>query len=177
LRLSWWMARIMLPDHDPRQAKEIGDICRTRKCSIYLSTSTFLRFCLRKCGPEDFKTLRILICGAEKLPQAVAQDFEKKFGVLPLEGYGCTELSPVVSTNVPDWEQRGVRQVGNKPGTIGQPIPGVAARPLGREAPALQIAADGPLRQIEVEFLAGHVDELVIEAYFTGAEVDAQRPV
>ena len=37
-------------------------------------------------------------------------------------------MSPVVSTNVPDWEEGGARQVGNKPGSIGQPIPGVAAR-------------------------------------------------
>jgi acyl-[acyl-carrier-protein]-phospholipid O-acyltransferase/long-chain-fatty-acid--[acyl-carrier-protein] ligase len=114
--------------HDPRQAKEIGDVCRTRKCTIYLSTSTFLRFCLRKCGPEDFKTLRILICGAEKLPQSVAQDFEKKFGVLPLEGYGCTELSPAAATNLPDKVINKFRQVMNKPGTVGQAVPGVAAR-------------------------------------------------
>src|SRR5262249_17384444 len=57
-----------------------------------------------------------------------AQEFREKFGVQPLEGYGCTELSPVATANVPDWESGSVRQVGNKAGTIGQPIPGVAAR-------------------------------------------------
>ncbi|HVS36909.1 MAG TPA: AMP-binding protein, partial [Gemmataceae bacterium] len=113
---------------DPRQAKEIGELCKAQKCTIYLSTATFLRFMLRKCEPDDFKTLRILICGAEKLPQSAAQDFEKKFGVLPLEGYGCTELSPVVATNLPDKVIEGFRQVMNKPGTVGQPLPGVAAR-------------------------------------------------
>ena len=113
---------------DPRQAKEIGDLCKSQKCTIYVSTATFLRFMLRKCEPDDLKTLRILICGAEKLPQSVAQDFEKKFGVLPLEGYGCTELSPVAATNLPDKVIEGFRQVMNKPGTVGQPIPGVAAR-------------------------------------------------
>jgi acyl-[acyl-carrier-protein]-phospholipid O-acyltransferase/long-chain-fatty-acid--[acyl-carrier-protein] ligase len=34
----------------------------------------------------------------------------------------------VVSVNVPNWEQNGYRQIGNKPGSIGQPIPGVAAK-------------------------------------------------
>jgi len=87
-----------------------------------------LRFCLRRCEPGDFNTLRILMCGAEKLPQSLAQEFEQKFGVQPLEGYGCTELSPAAAANVPDWEANGTRQLGTKPGTIGRPLPGVAAR-------------------------------------------------
>jgi len=113
---------------DPRQALEIGQLCRTYRCTLFLATPTFLRFCLRRCEPGDFATLRILICGAEKLPQSLAQEFFQKFGVMPLEGYGCTELSPVAAANVPDWSGTGARQLGNKPGTIGRPIPGVAAR-------------------------------------------------
>lgn len=113
---------------DPRQAKEIGELCRKYQCSLFLSTATFLRFYLRRCEADDFKSLRILVCGAEKLPPSLAQEFEQKFGVLPMEGYGCTELSPAVTTNIPDQEISGVRQVCNKIGTIGQPLPGVAAR-------------------------------------------------
>src|ERR1700693_6228177 len=67
---------------DPRQAKEIGELSRQHQNTIFLSTATFLRFCMRKCEPEDFKMLRILMCGAEKLPPTLAQDFEKTFGVL-----------------------------------------------------------------------------------------------
>jgi acyl-[acyl-carrier-protein]-phospholipid O-acyltransferase / long-chain-fatty-acid--[acyl-carrier-protein] ligase len=131
---------------DPRQAKEIGELCRTHKCSIYVSTATFLRFCLRKCEPDDFRTLRILICGAEKLPVSLAQEFERKFGVLPLEGYGCTELSPVAASNLPDVELDGVRQIANKPGTVGQPLPGVAARVVHPDTRAtLPIGAEGLL--------------------------------
>lgn len=129
---------------DPRQAKEIGELCRKHACSLYLSTATFLRFCLRKCEADDFRTLRILICGAEKLPVSLAQEFERKFGVLPMEGYGCTELSPVASTNLPDLEIEGVRHVANKLGTVGQPIPGVAARIVHPETRApLPIGAEG----------------------------------
>ncbi|WP_157369346.1 AMP-binding protein [Zavarzinella formosa] len=113
---------------DPRQAKEIGELCKKFKCMGLISTATFLRFYLRRCDPEDFKALRILVCGAEKLPPALAHEFEAKFGILPMEGYGCTELSPVVSANVPDVELNGTRQIRNKVGTIGHPIPGVAAR-------------------------------------------------
>lgn len=119
---------------DPRQAKEIGELSRTKRCTIFLTTPTFLRFCLRRCEPEDFKTVRILMCGAEKLPQPLAQEFQAKFGVLPLEGYGCTELSPAAAANVPDREINGTRQVGNKPGTIGQPLPGIAAQIAEPEA-------------------------------------------
>jgi acyl-[acyl-carrier-protein]-phospholipid O-acyltransferase/long-chain-fatty-acid--[acyl-carrier-protein] ligase len=128
---------------DPRQAKELGELCRKYRCTIFLTTPTFLRFNLKRCQPGDFSTLRILMCGAEKLPQRLAQEFKEKFSVLPLEGYGCTELSPVAAANVPDWVKGDARQIGNKPGTIGRTVPGVAARvldpetfdplPLGRE--------------------------------------------
>src|SRR5205085_2027669 len=122
---------------DPREAKEIGKLCRQYRCTIFLTTPTLLRFCLRRCEPDDFKTVRILMVGAEKLPPALAQEFKEKFGVLPLEGYGCTELSPAAVVNVPDWEEGGVRQIGNKPGTIGRPIPGVAAKVVDPDTLAL----------------------------------------
>ena len=45
-----------------------------------------------------------------------------------MEGYGCTELAPVASVNLPDWKRPEMHQVGHKPGTVGHPIPGVAVR-------------------------------------------------
>ncbi|CAN5209034.1 hypothetical protein BH10PLA2_BH10PLA2_32960 [soil metagenome] len=113
---------------DPRQAKEIGELCKQHKATIFLSTPTLLRFCLKRCEKDDFASLRLLMLGAEKLPPSLATEFKEKFGVLPLEGYGCTELSPAAVINVPDWEHNGVKQVGNKLGTIGQPMPGIAAK-------------------------------------------------
>jgi acyl-[acyl-carrier-protein]-phospholipid O-acyltransferase/long-chain-fatty-acid--[acyl-carrier-protein] ligase len=143
---------------DPRQAKEIGELSRTQKATIYATTATFLRFCLRKCEPEDFKTLRILICGAEKLPQSVAQDFEKKFGVLPLEGYGCTELSPVATTNVPDKVIHNFRQVMNKHGTVGQPVPGVAARTVDPDTMQTQpVGTEGLLLILGANVMKGYL--------------------
>ena len=58
----------------------------------------------------------------------MADDFEAKFHVRPSEGYGCTELSPVAACNVPDFRSSHVTQIGTKRGTIGMPIPNVAAR-------------------------------------------------
>jgi acyl-[acyl-carrier-protein]-phospholipid O-acyltransferase/long-chain-fatty-acid--[acyl-carrier-protein] ligase len=113
---------------DPRQAKEIGELCKKYQCTIMVTTATFLRFYLKRSGPDDFKSVRMLFCGAEKLPPSLAEEFHRKFGVWPLEGYGCTELSPVASANIPDREVKGVKQVGNKVGTVGQPLPGIAAK-------------------------------------------------
>ena len=93
-----------------------------------LGTATFLRFYLRRAGIDDFRSLRLIICGAEKLPVKLAEEFQAKFGVLPLEGYGCTEVSPVVSTNLHDTIVTGVHQKANTSGTVGQPIPGVAVK-------------------------------------------------
>lgn len=113
---------------DPRQAKEIADLARKFKATLYIATPTFLRFFLRKAGKDDFASVRMLITGAEKLPPSLRDEFHKSFGVMPQEGYGTTELSPVVSVNVPDIEKDGVRQVGSKAGTIGQPLPGIAVK-------------------------------------------------
>ncbi|HMP01204.1 MAG TPA: AMP-binding protein [Gemmatales bacterium] len=113
---------------DPRQAKEIGEFCQKYACTIFVATPTFLRFYLRRCEPEQFRSLRMLVTGAEKLPIKLAQEFEAKFGMYPFEGYGCTELAPGVSANMPDVDVNGVRQIGHKRGTIGQPFPGVAVK-------------------------------------------------
>jgi acyl-[acyl-carrier-protein]-phospholipid O-acyltransferase/long-chain-fatty-acid--[acyl-carrier-protein] ligase len=66
--------------------------------------------------------------GAEKLREPVAQAFEEKFGLALLEGYGCTEMAPVIAVNTPDYEEPSNRQAGRKRGTVGHPIPGVVVK-------------------------------------------------
>jgi acyl-[acyl-carrier-protein]-phospholipid O-acyltransferase/long-chain-fatty-acid--[acyl-carrier-protein] ligase len=68
------------------------------------------------------------MCGPEPLPADLAKEFETKFGVKPLGGYGCPELCGATTANVPDKEMEGFRQVGAKAGTAGQPLPGMSAR-------------------------------------------------
>jgi acyl-[acyl-carrier-protein]-phospholipid O-acyltransferase / long-chain-fatty-acid--[acyl-carrier-protein] ligase len=118
---------------NPLQAREIGVLCKTHKCTIFVATPTFLRSYIKRCEADDFLSLRILVCGAERLPMAVADEFEKKFRVRPLEGYGCTELSPVAAVNVAGYRAPNQVQIGAKLGTIGMPIPNVAARIVDRE--------------------------------------------
>ncbi|MFA5140300.1 MAG: acyl-[ACP]--phospholipid O-acyltransferase [Elusimicrobiota bacterium] len=111
--------------HNPLEAKRIGELVERHGVTLLLGTPTFLLAYMRRIGPEQLRSLRAVIVGAEKLRESVAQAFRERFGKLPLEGYGCTELSPVAAVNIPDFESDGMRQRGMKPGTIGHPLPGV----------------------------------------------------
>src|SRR5207245_2554469 len=46
---------------DPRAAKEIGELCRTYACTLMAATATFLRLYMRRCQPDDFNTMRLLV--------------------------------------------------------------------------------------------------------------------
>lgn len=111
----------------PLDAKQVGKLCRKWGVTVLLATPTFLRSYMRRCEKEDFATLDIVVAGAEKLPVEMCDEFEKKFGVRPVEGYGTTELSPLVSVNVPpSRSQSGETDL--KEGSVGRPVPGVAAK-------------------------------------------------
>ena len=112
----------------PLDAQAIAALVSTYSVSMMLSTPTFLNSYTRRCPPESFGSLRIVMAGAEKLPERVAQAFEDHFGIRPLEGYGCTECSPVVAVNTYDFRAAYFRQVGAKRGTIGHPLPGIGVR-------------------------------------------------
>lgn len=118
---------------DPRAAKDVGAIVKKHAVTILLSTATFLRLYIRRCEPDDFRTIRILICGAEKLPVKLQDEFQARFGILPLEGYGSTEMSPVVSANLHAVTVDGEVQECNTRGTVGRPIVGVAVRAFSLE--------------------------------------------
>lgn len=140
---------------NPTDAKTIGELVGKYKATILISTPTFFSSYIRKCSPEEFASLRYAVVGAEKLREPVARAFKEKYGIELLEGYGCTEMSPVVAVNVPDVEVRGIHQVGRKFGTVGHPVPGVAAKVVDRETGELLAAGEeglllvsGPNRMI-----------------------------
>ncbi len=112
----------------PLDARVIGTLVREYRCTFLLATPTFLQLYLRSCEAEDFGSLQYVVTGAEKLPERLAQAFEDKFGIRPLEAYGCTECGPAVAVNTHDFRAAGFRQVGAKRGKIGHPLPGVAVR-------------------------------------------------
>ena len=114
--------------YNPLDARMVGRLCEKYDVSILMSTPTFLRTYLRRIDRAQLKALDIAVVGAEKMPLDVAEQFREKFQVMPSEGYGTTELSPVVSINIPDHRSADTQQIGTKLGTIGRPIPGVAAK-------------------------------------------------
>jgi acyl-[acyl-carrier-protein]-phospholipid O-acyltransferase/long-chain-fatty-acid--[acyl-carrier-protein] ligase len=113
---------------NPMDAKTIGELAGQYRATVIISTPTFCSSYIRKCEPEQFKHLRYAIVGAERLREPVAAAFKQKFGVDLLEGYGCTEMSPVVAVNVPDIDDGGEHQRGTRVGTVGHPLPNVAAK-------------------------------------------------
>ncbi|MBX3420339.1 MAG: AMP-binding protein [Pirellulaceae bacterium] len=111
----------------PLEARPIAKLAQEFKATILLSTPTFLRSYIRRVEPEQFKTLEVVVVGAEKMPIAVAEEFEQRFGVRPVEGYGTTELSPIVSVNVPKSRATANRS-GLREGSVGLPYSHVQAR-------------------------------------------------
>ena len=117
---------------NPTDAKTIGETVQKYKASLLISTSTFFAGYLRRCTKEEFASLRYVIAGAEKLREPVARGYREKYGITILEGYGCTELAPVVSVNINDVQSKEI-QIGHKAGTVGHPLPGVAVKVVDRD--------------------------------------------
>ncbi len=113
---------------NPLEARKIGDLCRKYGVTILISTPTFMGDYVRRCDAKDFASLRLAIVGAERLKPELADAFHEKFHLDLLQGYGCTELSPVVSVESFGYTGSDQKQVGAKRGTVGHPIPGVAVR-------------------------------------------------
>jgi acyl-[acyl-carrier-protein]-phospholipid O-acyltransferase/long-chain-fatty-acid--[acyl-carrier-protein] ligase len=130
---------------NPLDAKTIGEMVKKHKATILISTPTFCGAYLRKCAAEEFASLRYTIVGAEKLPESTAKAFKEKYGLDLLEGYGCTEMAPVVSVNIPDVMHGKIRQTGFKSGTVGHPLPGVVAKVVDRETGQLLTSGEGGL--------------------------------
>ena len=112
----------------PTDAKAIGELVHKYQGTFLLATPTFCGTFTRKCTPEQFGSLRYCVVGAEKLRDPLRKEFREVFGKELLEGYGCTELSPVVAINTPDFSFDREVQVGNRLGSVGLPLPGVSAR-------------------------------------------------
>ncbi|MDR1479807.1 MAG: AMP-binding protein [Planctomycetaceae bacterium] len=112
---------------NPLEYKRVGEMARKFGCTLFPTTPTFLRGYLRRCEPEDFAMTGTVVGGAEKLPVELMDQWEQKFGHRPVEGYGTTELSPVVSSNVPK-SRRADYKKWLREGTIGRPFFNLQAR-------------------------------------------------
>jgi acyl-[acyl-carrier-protein]-phospholipid O-acyltransferase/long-chain-fatty-acid--[acyl-carrier-protein] ligase len=103
----------------PLQPKEIVHRIRKHGATILVSTDTFITQYARAGEPGDLRSLRLTVCGAERLRDETRAFLRKKHGIELLEGYGVTEASPVVAANRPG---------ANRPGTVGQLMAGMQYR-------------------------------------------------
>jgi acyl-[acyl-carrier-protein]-phospholipid O-acyltransferase/long-chain-fatty-acid--[acyl-carrier-protein] ligase len=120
---------------NPLDARTIGTLVREHAVTILLATPTFLQIYMRGVPSGDFGSLELIIVGAEKLSERLADAVEQYFGIRPLEGYGTTECAPAVSVNLMDFRSAGVHQIGGKRGKIGRVLPGMMARLTDPENP------------------------------------------
>jgi acyl-[acyl-carrier-protein]-phospholipid O-acyltransferase/long-chain-fatty-acid--[acyl-carrier-protein] ligase len=165
---------------NPLDAKAIAALVQKYRGTFLLSTPTFCTGYTRKCSREEFATLRHVLVGAEKLRESVAQAFREAFGVELMEGYGCTEMAPVVAVNAPGFVAGRNSQIAAKAGTVGQPLPGVAVRivdpathaplPAGREGLLLVKGANRMLGYLNRPVLT---DEAVADGWYNTGDIAA----
>ena len=144
---------------NPLDASLIVKTCREFRASILCATPTFLQKYMMKAKADDFKTLRLCVTGAEKLRTELADRYRELTGRDIVEGYGCTELSPIVTINL----NNSIFTLGTKsdhPGSIGCPLPGIHARIVdintGVELPPGQ---DGKLQVRAGSVMKGYLND------------------
>jgi acyl-[acyl-carrier-protein]-phospholipid O-acyltransferase/long-chain-fatty-acid--[acyl-carrier-protein] ligase len=103
----------------PLRYRAIPEIAYRRDVTGLYGTGTFLSYWGRYANPLDFRTVRYVISGGEKLGEDVARLYLERFGLRVYEGYGATECAPVIALSTPQCYRLG---------TVGRPLPGVATR-------------------------------------------------
>jgi acyl-[acyl-carrier-protein]-phospholipid O-acyltransferase/long-chain-fatty-acid--[acyl-carrier-protein] ligase len=116
---------------NPLDAAKLVETIERHKLQLLITTPTFLRAFLRKAKPEQLRSLKMIVTGAEKLPLDLMREFEAKFGIQVSEGYGMTEASPVVACNLFDDPPSKINPdgvLGRRAGSVGRMVPGLTAR-------------------------------------------------
>jgi long-chain acyl-CoA synthetase len=107
-------ASVVVPERFvPRQILQLID---KHRVSCLIAVPGQYRVLAKDPTPIDSSSLWLCIAGAERLPERVAQEFQQRFGYPLVQGYGTTELSPVVSFSPPG---------DNAPGSVGRPLPNI----------------------------------------------------
>ncbi len=151
---------------NPLDAQAIGGLAREHHATILMATPTFLRTYLRRTPAEDFSTLEAVFGSAEKMPREVSDAFEAKFGIRPSEAYGATEMSPLISANIPPTRHVPGSPADAREGTVGRPIPGCRARITARDGlEPLPVGQEGMLWITGPNVMQGYLDRPDLTAH------------
>jgi acyl-[acyl-carrier-protein]-phospholipid O-acyltransferase / long-chain-fatty-acid--[acyl-carrier-protein] ligase len=147
----------------PLEVGKLAALIEKYRISLFVSTPTFLRSFLRKAEPGQLASIKLLVTGAEKLPQDLTDAFSEKFGIKVLQGYGLTETSPVAAINLHDPKPTrpgDTVQPSNRDGSVGKLAAGVAARVTHPETGApLSLHETGMLWFKGVNIFTGYLDD------------------
>jgi acyl-[acyl-carrier-protein]-phospholipid O-acyltransferase / long-chain-fatty-acid--[acyl-carrier-protein] ligase len=121
----------------PLQPREIAHRIRATGSTILLSTDTFISQYARAGQQGDLNSLRLAVCGAERLRDETRALLRNKYAIELLEGYGVTETAPVIAAN---------QLINNRPGTVGRLMQGMEGRlePVEGIANAGRLFVRGP---------------------------------
>jgi acyl-[acyl-carrier-protein]-phospholipid O-acyltransferase/long-chain-fatty-acid--[acyl-carrier-protein] ligase len=149
---------------DPTDGFGIGKMAAQYEATMLFATATFYRLYVRnrKLNPLMFQKLRMVVAGAEKLPEEIREAFHAKFGHTIYEGYGATETTPVASVNIPDvlMQDSWRVQVGNKPGTVGLPLPGSSFKIVDPDTfEELPVAGEGMILIGGTQIMKGYIGD------------------
>ncbi len=137
---------------NPLEYKKICSIVREEKVTLMVGTPSFFAGYLRQSDPGDFASLRVAVAGADKTPDSLRAGFLQKHGLELCEGYGTTETSPVVATNLPG---------ANKPGSVGKVLPGVRVKIVDiNSGEALPPGSEGKILVKGDLVMKGYFDDL-----------------
>ncbi|MCW5696011.1 MAG: AMP-binding protein [Bauldia sp.] len=103
----------------PLHYEEIPKLAREAEATIIIGIDTFAAGWAKAAKDGDFASIRMVVLGAERVRDATRQAWRERFGIEIQEGYGVTEASPVLAVN---------RETDNRPGKVGQLLPGVEMR-------------------------------------------------
>lgn len=118
----------------PLEASVIGKLAECYKATIFHSTPTFLRQYLKRIKPHQFADVNFVLSGGEPLPNQLADEFETKFGIRPMDSYGATECAPLISLNVPtSRSEHSSSGIDRLEGSVGKPARNVDIRILDVE--------------------------------------------
>lgn len=147
---------------DPTDAKLVGRVCAEFKVTFLVATGTFLRMwgMSKHVHPLMFSHVRAIYAGAEKIREDVRQLYRTKFKIEIFEGFGCTETTPVAAVNTKDVLMDDYKTVlqGNKPGTVGAPLPGTQFRIVDPDTlEELPVGEDGLILTGGAQIMKGYL--------------------